>query len=177
MSIVANRYARALLSYLPPADAEGALRQLTAFSGVLNSSKEIRRLLENPTITRDKRETIIQELGGALGLTKPVLNFIMTMAENRRVSEVPKVVAAYERFLDDLLGVVPVEVTVASEITPEQQARLSERINVLTGKKVKMRVRVDRSLIGGMVARIGGTIYDGSISQKLRNFRNQMAAG
>lgn len=177
MSIVANRYARALLSHLPASDAEGGLRQLSAFSGILQSSAEVRRLLENPTLPRHKREQLIRELGNGLGLTKPLLNFVMTLADNRRIDQVPGIVGAYEKFLDEQLGVVSVEVTVATDLTPDQQARLAEQISRMTGKRVKMAFQLDRSLIGGLVARVGGTIYDGSVSKQLRNFRTQMVAG
>jgi F-type H+-transporting ATPase subunit delta len=85
-----------------------------------------------------------------------------------------EVLSIYEDLLDGRLGVVKARVTTALELDPRQESEIAARLQAITGKKIRMEVSVDPSLIGGLLAQVGGTIYDGSIRQQLETFRNNL---
>jgi len=85
-----------------------------------------------------------------------------------------EIVATYDTLLDEKLGFVKARVTTALELDTNQREHVSARLHALTGKKVRMEMVVDPSLIGGLVAQVGSTIYDGSIRQQLETFKNSL---
>lgn len=176
MSIASNRYARALLDHLYPDRAEDGRRQLQQIDTALRDSAELRVILENPTVSRERRNQLLTEIGRSISLSQPVANFLMAVADGRRIGKFSDIVRAYDQLLDERLGVVPVDVTVASELDDVQTQKLVSRLETLTRKRVKMRIRVDENLIAGLTARIGDTIYDGSVRTQLRAFGKHLIA-
>ena len=174
MSVAATRYAKALLDVLYPARAEMGREQLVKFAEVLNQQAEGRLVLENPTVSTDKRKELLNKIGDALVLDVPIRNFLGLLIERNRLDLLDEIVSTYETLLDEKLGVIRARVTSALELDSSQQAEVAARLQALTGKKVRMEVLVDPSLIGGLVAQVGSTIYDGSIRQQLQTFRNSL---
>ena len=174
MSVAASRYAKALLDVLYPAKAEIGRDQLVTFSSLLSQQSEARLLLENPTVSAEKRKELLGKLSNALGLDTPIRNFLNLLVERNRLELLDEVVSTYEGLLDEKLGVVRARVTSAQELDAKQRDEVASRLKALTGKKVRMEVLVDPSLIGGLVAQVGSTIYDGSIRQRLQAFRNNL---
>ena len=109
-----------------------------------------------------------------MALDSPIQNFLGLLIEKNRLDLLDKVVSTYEGLLDERLGVVKARVTSALELDSKQRADVAARLQTLTGKKIRMEVSVDASLIGGLVAQVGGTIYDGSIRQQLQTFKNSL---
>ena len=174
MSVAASRYARALLDILYPAKAETGLEQLRAFSALLGEQPTARLVLENPTVSTDRRKDLLTKLGDALSLDAALRNFLGLLTERNRLDLIEEIIAAYETFLDEKQGVVRARVSSAIALDSAQQGRVAEKLRALTGKKVRMEVTVDPSLIGGLVAQVGSTIYDGSVRQQLQAFRNSL---
>jgi len=175
MSVAATRYARALLEVLHPDRSEGGLEQLRNFASVLSRESEARTIFENPTVSTERRLGLLNKIGDALALTTPVRNFLGLLMERNRLDLLGEVISTYERLLDEKQGVVRAQVTSALELDSRQQQAVAARLEAVTGKKVRMQVSVDPSLIGGMIAQVGSTIYDGSIRQQLANFRSSLA--
>lgn len=174
MSIAASRYARALLDVLYPNMAERGLEQLQRFSAVLAAQPEAQLVLENPTVPTERRKDLVEKIGNASGMDAPVRNFLGLLVERNRLEILSEVVSAYSALLDEKQGVVRAKVTSALELDTAERERIAAQLKSLTGKNVRMEVAIDPSLIGGLVAQVGSTIYDGSIRSRLQTFRNHL---
>ena len=174
MSVAASRYAKALLDVLYPAKAEMGLDQLRSFSSMLTQEADAKSVFENPTVSTENRKDLLTKVGDALKLDTSIRNFLGLLIDRNRLDLLAEITSTYERFLDEKLGVVQAHVTSALALDSAQQGAVTAKLQALTGKEVKMRVSVDPDLIGGFIAEVGGTIYDGSIRQQLQTFRNSL---
>lgn len=175
MSVAATRYAKALLDVLHPDRSAAGLDQLRSFAEVLSKEDDARAILQHPTLATEKRKALLNKIGEVLGLTDPIRNFLGLLMERDRLDLLSEVVSTYERLLDEKQGVVRAHVTSAHELDSKQQEAVAARLQTVTGKKVRMQVSVDPALIGGIIAQVGSTIYDGSIRQQLATFRDSLA--
>jgi len=175
MSVAANRYATALIDVLHPAGkAEAGLQQLQSFASLLNEQPDGRRFLENPAIASDRRVRVLKEIGAALGFDRRVANFINILAGRNRLPILEEIIGEYRRLMDERLGIVRARVTAARPLDSEQQKELAGALHQITGKEVRMELAIDPSLIGGLVAQVGSTIYDGSVLQQLQAFKHRL---
>src|SRR5438105_8340587 len=113
MSVAANRYARALIDVLYPQKAEAGLQQLRDFLSILNDQQDARRFLENPTVAAERRKRLLKEIFEALGLDRRVGNFIGILVDRDRLPILEEVIQAYEKLLDERLGIIRARVTAA----------------------------------------------------------------
>ena len=174
MSVAANRYARALIDALYPEKAEAGLQQLQAFNALLDSQPEARKFFENPGLSEERRERLLKEISGALSFDRRVANFVNLLIDRNRLPLLEEVITAYQKMLDARLGIVRARVRAAQTLDPREQQELASKLEQVTGKQVRMEVSVDPSLIGGVVAEVGSTIYDGSVRQQLQAFKNRL---
>jgi len=174
MSVAASRYAKALLDVLYPAKAEAGREQLLQFNSVLAQQQDARTFLENPTVSAERRKDLLKRLGDTLALDVPIRNFLDLLIDRNRLDLLDEIASTYEALLDEKLGVVRARITSALELNSQQRDEVAARLQALTGKKVRMEVSVYPALIGGLVAQVGSTIYDGSIRQQLNTFRNNL---
>lgn len=175
MSVAANRYAKALIDVLYPDKAEAGHQQLEQFLSLLKSEPDVRRFLENPTTAGERRKRMLAEISKALKMEQKVANFIGILADRDRLSIMEEIVETYQKFLDEKLGIVRARVTSAQALDAGQQKELSARLEKATGKQIRMEVAVDPGLIGGVVAQVGSTIYDGSVRQQLEAFKSRLS--
>jgi F-type H+-transporting ATPase subunit delta len=175
MSVAANRYARALIDVLYPDKAEAGYQQLQQFLSLLDEHPDARRFLENPTMAGERRRRMLHEIFSALKMDQKVANFIGILADRDRLPILEEVIETYQKFLDEKLGIVRARVTSAHALDGGQQQELTARLEKATGKQVRMEVAVDPSLIGGVVAQVGSTIYDGSVRQQLQAFKSRLS--
>jgi len=174
MSVAANRYAKALLDVLYPSGAEQGLEQLESFSNLLSTETQVRQLFENPTIAADRRKSMFKAIADSASYDTVVRNFLDLLIERNRLDLLGEIVNSYRKLLDEKLGLVRAHVTSATPLDPQQQRELAARLERVTGKQVRMEVAVDSSLIGGVIAQVGSTIYDGSIRQQLQTFKRRL---
>jgi F-type H+-transporting ATPase subunit delta len=174
MSVVANRYARALIDVLEPDQAEAGFQQLQSFATLLKEQPDSRRFLQNPVMSGQRRERVLNEILAALGLDRRVGNFIKILANRNRLPILEKILSEYQRLMDSRLGIVRARVTAALPMDFAQQQDFERKLEEITGKQVRMEVAIDASLIGGVVAQVGSTIYDGSVRQQLQAFKNRL---
>jgi len=174
MSVAANRYAKALLDSLYPQKAEDGLRQLQNFQLLLKDQPDARRLLENPTVSADRRKRLVKEIAAASGYDQRVANFIDILVDRNRLQLIDEITTAYQKLLDERLGVVRAIVRAAHPLDAAQQKELVTKLENVTGKQVRMEMALDPSLIGGVVAQVGSTIYDGSVRQQLKAFKSRL---
>jgi F-type H+-transporting ATPase subunit delta len=174
MSVAANRYATALIDVLFPEKAEAGLQQLQKFAALLNEQPDSRRLLENPAMAGERRNRLLKEVAAALGFDRRVANFINILADRNRLPILKKIIEEYQRLMDKRFGIVRARITTARTLDSAQQQELARKLQQVTGMQVRMEVAIDPSLIGGMVAQVGSTIYDGSVRQQLNAFKTRL---
>jgi len=160
---------------LYPEKAEAGLQQLQEFPTLITEEANARRFLENPTMAGERRKRLMKEISGALSLDQRVANFVGILVDRDRLPDLEEIVQTYQKFLDEKLGIIRARVTSAHSLDAAQQKDLAVRLERATGKQVRMEVAVDPTLIGGVVAQVGSTIYDGSVRQQLQAFRNRLA--
>jgi F-type H+-transporting ATPase subunit delta len=176
MDIVARRYARALLDALPEDRAEAGLRQLLELRGLMSREPGARKLLLNPAVPAADRTAFIGRLAGALGLDEPVRRVCAMLVERRRLGILSHMAENLQSLLDERTGPVRVRVTTALPLDADRERELRERLGRSTGKTIVMEVFDDPSLIGGIVIRLGGTVMDASLRQRLRSVETQLLA-
>ena len=174
MSVAASRYARALMDVLYPNKAEVGLEQLQKFTALLDQHPEARQIFENLTISAERRKALLAGIAETLGFDVTIRNFLGLLIERDRVDLIREIVRAYQQLLDEKLGVVRARITSAFPLDSGQQQKVAAKLRALTGREVRMEVSTDPSLIGGLVAQVGGTVYDGSIRHQLQSFRNRL---
>lgn len=174
MSVAANRYAKALLDVLYPSGAERGLEQLESFFSLLSGETKMRQLFENPTIAADRRKTMFKTIADSLSYDTMVRNFLDLLIERNRLELLGEIINSYRKLLDEKLGLVRAHVTTAIPLDAQQQRELATKLERVTGKQVRMDVAVDSTLIGGVIAQVGSTIYDGSVRQQLQTFKRRL---
>ena len=174
MSVAANRYATALIDVLYPDKAEAGLQQLQSFVQLLNEQPDSRRILENPAMAGERRSRLLKEISSAFGFDRRVSNFVSILADRNRLPILEEIITEYQRLMDKRLGIVRARVTSAHALDSMQQQELTRQLQQITGKEVRMEVAIDPSLIGGVVAQVGSTIYDGSVRQQLQVFKSRL---
>jgi F-type H+-transporting ATPase subunit delta len=161
----------------PAGAAERGLEQLKRFSALLQEQAAARSLFENPTVAAERRKELMNKIGDALPLDARIRNFLGLLIEWNRLEILDDVIEVYETLLDEKQGVVRARVTSAHALDSKQQSEVATRLESLTKKKVRVEVSVDPSLIGGLMAQVGSTIYDGSIRQQLQTFKTRLTEG
>jgi len=171
------QYASALADIvLEQGAAEPARKQLQEFRDAYASSAELRNFLASPAIARDAKHTVIEKLVARMGASKIIRNFLFVMADNQRFPLLPEIVDTFEQVLRQRQGVADAEVTSAAALSDGQKAALVRTLERLSGKKIQAKYSLEPQLLGGAVVRIGDTIYDGSVRNRLNQLRVQLAS-
>jgi len=174
---VASRYARALADALGPQGDFGAMqKELEDFAGVWRQSEELREALVSPTIPVEQKRGVLDSLIQKLGLSVTAGNFLRVLLVNYRMPLLEEVLKAFQKVADDRLGIVEVQVSYAQDLTPEEKEALREKFAELTGKRVEMKFRREEKLLGGIQARVGSKVYDGSVQGYLERLREQLTS-
>ena len=177
---VASRYARALVDVVlsPTSRVEPSriLSDLRGFEQLLASSPELASALESPAVKRPRKRAVIDRFAKQLDLSPIARNFLLVLADHRRLGDLGGAVTAFEKIVDERLGRLQVDVASASPLQPAQEQALAQRLRTITGKDVRLNVSVDGDLMGGVVLRLGSTVYDGSVRGQLDALARQLAA-
>jgi len=171
---IARRYARALFEEARAhALAEVIDADLQQLSEVLTASRELTRIFESPIIPRDKKQKILERL--LADRVHPLTwRFLTLLVAKQREHLLPEVVRAYQALQDEAQGVAEAHVYTAFPLDEVGVAPLRERLERLTGKRLRLRLTYDPSLIGGLVVRIGDTVYNGSVRHQLATLRERL---
>jgi F-type H+-transporting ATPase subunit delta len=171
----ATRYARALLDVaVAESIAERAERDLAAFADLLTQHPELQRVLTHPAVPAARKRALVGVLTARIGSAGPVAKLLLMLADRDRLALVPDLLATYRARLLEHQRVVQAEVTTAAPLAPEREAELRERLARATGRSVSLTSRVDPSIIGGIVTRIGSVVYDGSVAAQLAKMRERL---
>lgn len=178
---IVNRYAGALVDVVvsPTAGIQPAtaLEHLRLFDATLKASKDLRLILASPAVSMARKRTVIRGVADALGLERIIRNFLLVLTDHRRASAISEVTEAFDVLLDERLGFARAEVATAQELDAARQQALTAQLAKLVGKQVRVRWSVDAGLIGGVTARVGSKVYDGSVRGQLAGIRQRLTAG
>jgi F-type H+-transporting ATPase subunit delta len=176
MTSAAKRYARAIfdVALAEGTDLELVADQLAGFAALVRGHEGLQRVLVNPAIPAVRKRGLVEALL-ARGAVLPVVSrLLLLLAERDRLVLVPDLAEAYRARLMDHQQVVRAEVTTAAPIGDDRTAALRQGLANATGRQVLLDVRVDPALVGGAVARIGSTVYDGSVTTQLQKMKQQL---
>jgi F-type H+-transporting ATPase subunit delta len=149
---------------------------LRSFTATLSQSVELQNVLLSPAVTLEKKKALLDKLANRLGINRITLNFLKIVTDHRRLSYLDEMLSGFQTLLDEKLGIVRAEVAAAQPVEEEEQAALAARLSEITGKKVRLDFSVDPRLLGGAVARIDSTIYDGSVRGQLQAIQRRLAS-
>jgi F-type H+-transporting ATPase subunit delta len=181
LSAVATRYARALADVVTASTStlgpEAAVLELRAFDATLQSSTELQNALISPSVPASRKRAVVGRIADELKLSRISQNLLFVLIDHRRIASLSAVIHSFELIVDERLGFARAEVSSARELTEAQRTALNGELERLTGKRIRMRFAVDEALIGGVVARIGSTVYDGSVRGQLSSMGRRLSAG
>ena len=180
MTVVASRYARALIEALGGENTAGpdaGLEQLGQIKSLLEDEPDARKLLVNPVIPPDRRGRFVDEICRALALDTRVARLLHLIVERRRLEILDDLINAYRKMLDAKNNIVRAVVSSATPLSEAQQQEVGEKLEKSLGQRVVMEVEEDPALIGGLIVRIGSTVYDGSLLQQLAGFKERLMTG
>ena len=172
----ANRYAKALfdVALQEHADLGQVDRDLQAVVAMLEASPDLAEASNRGTVTEEKRKALIEAVSRAMTLTVPVTKLLVLLAQTRKLNLLPDLEQAYRERLLAHQNIVRAEVKSAAPLSPDKTKALEESLAKVTGKKVELSVSVDPELLGGVVATIGSTVYDGSVRTQLQRMRQEL---
>jgi F-type H+-transporting ATPase subunit delta len=177
-SVIVSRFASALADVVTgPSgmDTAQVVQQLRAFEALLAGSAALQNALTSPAVAASRKRSVVRKLADRLGLANIVRNFLLVLTDHRRLMALTPMIDAFEIQLDERLGFVRAEISSARDLEERQKSGLAEQLSRLTGKKVRARYAVEPELIGGVVARIGSTVYDGSVRGQLNTLGRKLA--
>ena len=171
--VVSLRYAHAFASVAASAnlDVVAARRQMNDFAATLSGSRELREILNNPSIPSDQKLAVVDGISEKLGLIREVRNFIAVIMDHQRLDDLNEIIAAYDQLADAGLGLAEAEITSAFDLNEDDREGLEAQVAKLAGRKVRVKYKLDRSLLGGAVVKIGSTVYDGSVRGSLEQLK------
>ena len=181
-----RRYARALAEILfesKQSDAQRTKRvqetkqQLQNFSELLAGHPGLRNSLASPALSMKDKLAVLDSLGKLFKWDKTLRNFAAVLVENRRLDELGGIIESFDEEVYARAGIVPVEITSAVELKKGEKQDLEKRLAELTGSAVELRYTEDERLLGGVVARMGSTIFDGSLRAHLERLGARLAQG
>jgi F-type H+-transporting ATPase subunit delta len=172
----ANRYARALFD-VAVAEKNDLARvdlDLQAVVAMMRESPGLASAAGRSGVTETARKSLMEAVADKMALATPVKKLLVLLAESRKLDFMPDLAAAFHERLLAHQNIVRAEVTSAAALSPEQTTALAARLAAVTGKQVNLSLSVDPALLGGVVARIGSTVYDGSVRTQLARMRQEL---
>ena len=172
----ATRYARALLDVAikEKADLERIEQELADFAALLDAQPALKKVLLNPAVPVPRKRAASVELTARAKLTPIVAKLLVLLAERDRLILIPDLLASYRDRLADYRKIVRAEVTTATPLAPERIQQIQKSLAGVTGRSVTLSARVDPSIVGGIVARVGSVVYDGSVTGQLQKLRERL---
>lgn len=172
----ANRYAKALfdVAITENAELEKLAKDLSEVTEVLHDNPELLRAAERVGVPDASRKALMAAIADRLGVADQVKKLVVVLTETRRLNLVKDLAEAFRERLLAHQNIVRADVTSAVALSPDKTRALADSLSQVTGKTVELQVSVDPELLGGVVARIGSTVYDGSVKTQLQRLRQEL---
>ena len=175
MSGMAGRYAAALFELAREANALDAVKaDLDGFNALMAQSADLARLVRSPVFSSGEQVRALAAVLDLAGLRGLSAQFLLTVASNRRLFAVRDIIKAYAALVARQRGEVAAQVTLAQQPSERHLAAIQQALNAVTGKVVQVDVKVDPSIIGGLVVKLGSRMVDSSLRTKLNMMKHAM---
>lgn len=175
---IARRYAAALADVaVQKGQTEAVAAELASWGSLVAGNAELHSMFANPAIAHSGKEKVLEELIRRSNVSPTTANFLRVLLKNDRIADIA---AINERFVLEIAergGQIGADVTSARELPEAEREAFRSQLSALTGKNVNVNFLIDPQLIGGAVARIGSTVYDGSVKTKLENLKERLVNG
>ncbi|HWS15540.1 MAG TPA: ATP synthase F1 subunit delta [Candidatus Methylomirabilis sp.] len=175
---LARRYARALLDI---GKEEGQVRRVLSeaeeFGGVLEKDFELREVMQASHVSRQDKQASLEAVLSPAGFLPTTKSFLSLLIEKGRMDVLPQILSELRRMAEEFEGIERVEVTVPMPLSASQKDLLRAVLERRTGKKVVLEESVDPAVLGGMVVRVGSTVYDGSVRTQIHQIRENLQKG
>lgn len=170
-----GRYANALFELAREAGAVDAIgADLATFQAMLDQSNDLQRLVKSPVFSAGSQIAALEALCLRAGIGGLALNFIKLVATNRRLFAIGRIIKAYRALVAAAKGEVEAEVTSAEPLSPRHVADLKAALRAQTGRDVQLSERVEATILGGLIVRVGSRMVDNSLRTKLQNLKVAM---
>ena len=175
VSGVSGRYATALFELARDEKSVDAVKaDLDKFAALLNESADLARLVRSPVFTADDQRKAIGAVLAKAGISGITANFLSVLVSNRRLFVVSDVIRAFNALVARFKGEATADVTVAEPLSDKNLDALKSALKTVTGKDVALNVKVDPSIIGGLVVKLGSRMVDSSLRTKLNSIKHAM---
>lgn len=172
---VAKRYAKALFEIgQEKNNLLAMLNQIQQLADLWQENEALQEAMTNPQISNAARRKVWQEIASRSGINKTGRNFLNLIIDKSRLQELPSIARELLALTDEKENRIRAELVSAAPVSQEGVTRLKSALERLTGKVVILSTKVDESLVGGMVTRVGDTLYDGSIKNQLNRLKANM---
>ncbi len=172
---VARRYGTALADVvLKNGETDNVKAELKMWEEMIASNADLHSAFKNPSIAHLDKEKVLESLIAKARPSRTTANFLRILLRNGRITDILEINAKFASVIEERSGRVAADVVTARELSDSQKQELRLNLEKLTGKQVQMVFEIDQNIIGGVVTRVGSTIYDGSVRTQLENLKEQM---
>jgi F-type H+-transporting ATPase subunit delta len=177
MAAVLGRYARAFaeVAVKQKLNPEKTVAELAQVAALMHESRELRNVLQNPAVGREQKLKLLDAIISRMEGSKLLRNFLAVLIDQRRIGNIAELVELFKQELDRRLGIADAKVSSVRELTAAEKRALEAQLAQITGKTVRATYSEDASLLGGVLVRVGSTIYDGSVYGRLQRMRQELA--
>ena len=178
MAAIASRYARALVDVVleQKVDPATAVQQVKDMVAAVNQNDQLRMVWESPAVLAEQKRKLLDAIVNRSGTLRPIRNFFAVLIDHGRIPMLDQIARQFETELDNQLGFVEADITSSRQLSSEERQGLELQVARMTGKKVRARYLTNPELLGGVVVRVGSTIYDGSVRGQLQKLREQLSS-
>jgi len=178
MAAIAAPYARAFADVVFEArlNANDVQQQLNDFVAAWRESADLREVFLDPSFPSEQKVAILDKLNARLGMSVQVRNFIAVLIQHNRLDVLDDVLSEYRKEVNRRLGISEVQVTTARPLDANERQGIEQKVAAMTGTQVQATYHEDKSLLGGVVVRVGSTVYDGSVKGRLDRLKEQLAS-
>ena len=172
---VARRYANALADVVTKtSDVDSVRNELKTWETMISANTDLQTAFSNPAISQVNKEKVLENLIEKTKPTRTTSNFLRVLLRNNRLTEIGAINEKLTSVLEERSGAVSAQITSARSLSEAEKSEMQTNLSKLTGKTVSLNFATDETLIGGVVTRIGSTVYDGSVKTRLAELKHQM---
>jgi len=173
----AKRYAEAIIS---GAEEKNVLTRVIAdmelMDRMIRESRDLLMFLDSPVVKKDKKRSVLTEVFGGT-IHELTMSFVLLLVERERENILNEIITQFFVLRDERLGIVGVEIRAAEELSKDQHEKIQKRFEGMTQKKVRLAFSIDKQLKGGFLARVGDTVFDGTVKRQLELLRKRFEEG
>ena len=173
---IARNYAEALLTLAQRAeDLDGWGAMIGGLADAVQGDQRLTTFLAAPQVAASEKKAILERAFGDIA-PRTLVRFLQKLVDNRRQMLLPDIATEYANLVDEAMGRVHAQVTVAREASEADRARIAEQLTEALGKTVVPHVIVNPAILGGIVVKVGDTVMDGSVRKRLSLLRTRLTA-